>query len=487
MPRSSLQSIPSSCRRPSTGWKRSRFLLGLAGAAALLVVGTPTAAETPTLQPPQRLASELARTAATLASGPAVATRDLTAAWALQSEACRLDPTSESLARRRLEIALLLGDETAIDTSLRAVNALDPADDVVQLARLMRAIDDRYQTAGERIEALTWLIGSDRQGLGDAVRSRVALDLALLHRRTGALDAFAATLSTAVSLDASNRDAASIAAGFFRTHVDDPVAEAELLVNLLLSDPTDPSAIVTFAKLLIDRGATVGAARFFELAVAMLTEREMYTDVTLNGDRLLAHLANGDVREFDSIMARQQKLVDFLEAHRRRSADPDRDWSVAEIDAIRGTIHPVLRGLQALRFALDGDSVAQAEAVAAALNEYESMWNGTSANSVTNDVRGARLRLEAALIAMMFGSDDDVARVDDWIKASDAIFPLTASAFARFEGWTAVREGRFEDAIASLTEIAVTDGSAGLALGHAADWRQIRWRVGRFGWPRSAA
>ena len=442
-----------------------RVVVVLTLAASVLGAWRPAAAETGDSR--TRLASELARTAAILASGEDAGTLDLETAWRLQSEACRLDPTSLTLARRQLELAMLIGDERAIDESLRAVNQLDPADDVVQLTRLMRAVDDRYQTAPERIDALRWLVDSKDASLGTSVRSRLAFELALLQRRAGNLDGFADALTTAVALDSSNRDAASLAAGFFRTHIDDPVAEAELLVSLILSDPTDPAAIVTFAKLLIDRGAFIGATRFLDLAAAILTERAEYMDPTLIGDRLIAHLAQGDGAMVDAILAREQKLMDLLEATRRRREDPDRDWSPLDIESIRGTLHPVLTGMRAVRYALADDAERQAAAVTATLSEYESMWNGMSSFRLMSDVHGARLRIEAALIAVVLGTADDAQRSAAWLEASDAVAPLSTYARARFDGWYAVHDGRYDDAIALLTDVAPNDGASGLGLGRA--------------------
>src|SRR5690606_7690973 len=107
---------------------------------------------------------------------------------------------------------------------------------------------ERYLSPeGERIDA--------------SVRSRLALDGALLAREIGDAAAFESFLSRAVALDITNKDAASVALRLFEERGGRPRDLLQLQVNLLYADPLDPHVYRSMARALAREGAYAQALR----------------------------------------------------------------------------------------------------------------------------------------------------------------------------------------------------------------------------------
>ena len=160
------------------------------------------------------------------------------------------------LLRYLVEAYRSAGDDEGVISATRRLAAADPGDEVAQL-RLISWIISRRQTAEQRIAAYSeWLDGSRAELLRDkpAIRSRLALDAALLHRELGDQPGFIQRLTQATSLDSSNKEAASLAAAAFSQSREDPIAELELAINVLLADPVDPNVHIKIAELLAALG-----------------------------------------------------------------------------------------------------------------------------------------------------------------------------------------------------------------------------------------
>ena len=90
-----------------------------------------------------------------------------------------------------LDMAVVAERDALRDQALEQVGRLDSSDDVIRLRRLNVAVD-RHHTAEERIAAYEKILAEkNRDRLGPAVASRLALDLAFLNRRVGNTEAFA--------------------------------------------------------------------------------------------------------------------------------------------------------------------------------------------------------------------------------------------------------------------------------------------------------
>jgi tetratricopeptide (TPR) repeat protein len=183
-----------------------------------------------------------------------------------------LDEDEPILLRYLIEARRSSGDEEGVIDATRLLLRLDPGDQVSQLRLLSWAIAKR-QTAEDRLAAFAfWLDGPGAQELQrvPAVRSRLALEAALLHRELGDDAGFVRRLSQAATLDSTNKEAAALAAAVFSQRSDDPVGRLELLVNLLLSDPLDPNLHLAMSEELAAGGVYDQSRRFHDLGLRLL-------------------------------------------------------------------------------------------------------------------------------------------------------------------------------------------------------------------------
>lgn len=189
---------------------------------------------------------------------------DLLTLDALLEIAQGIEPENLELIHRRIDIAYRLGDNERLEARTREVLRVDPRDTVATL-RLITLQIGRLQTVAERLGAYERFIASDR--LDQSVRSRLALDAALLAQEQGDDASFSRLLTRAVQLDSTNKEAAALAATYFAQRVaDDPAGRLELSINLLLADPLDPNVHLTLARQLARFGAFLQAMRFHALA-----------------------------------------------------------------------------------------------------------------------------------------------------------------------------------------------------------------------------
>lgn len=177
------------------------------------------------------------------------------------SLATDLAPTDAELLRRRIEAAYNASDPAKVLELTGKLVALDPADTVAQL-RLITAGINRKQTAGERLALFDAFTGPKATALDASVRSRLALDAALLCRETGDHKAFRKFLTLAATLDVTNKEAAMLALQTFQAeNPGDVKGRFELLLNLLMADPFDGMVHLTIAKELAAHGVFEHAER----------------------------------------------------------------------------------------------------------------------------------------------------------------------------------------------------------------------------------
>lgn len=177
-------------------------------------------------------------------------------------------PNDADLLRRRIEANWNAGrSDMAIELTKRLI-ALDPTDTVAQL-RYISAIIGKRQTATERLALYERYHKSAK--IDPAVRSRLALDAALLAREGADSSKFKVWLKQATTLDSTNKEAAILALSLFsEEHPDDPVGRVELLSNLLMADPLDPHVFMTLARQLAAHGVFDHANRLHSSARDLL-------------------------------------------------------------------------------------------------------------------------------------------------------------------------------------------------------------------------
>lgn len=215
------------------------------------------------LTEPQRLALAIERLALIdLRMRPSPGPEDYLVLDTMLGLAQRLNPTDARLVRRRAEAAYRMNDREALLARTRDIVRLDPFDTTAQL-RLITLQVDRLQTAQGRLAAYDRFLGRAGAGIDPSVRSRLALDAALLAREMGDDAGFAQRLSVSTRLDSSNKEAAALASLYVATRMPgDRLANLEMASNLLLADPVDPNLHFALASELAKNGAYAQAERF---------------------------------------------------------------------------------------------------------------------------------------------------------------------------------------------------------------------------------
>jgi tetratricopeptide (TPR) repeat protein len=224
----------------------------------------------PDREPRQAIAREVARLALLdLRANLSPSVTDFKAALAILGLAHDLDPNNTEIIRRQIEAAHNAGDQDAVLEHTRALLHIDPTDSVAVLRLISSTISRRAQSAEARLAEYEAYLSGDKKSLIDpAVRSRLALDAALLHRERGDDRAFKDKLVQAMQLDSTHKEAAVLAATFFAERVgDDPAGRIDLLVNVLKADPLDPNVHLSIARELVVGGAYVAARRFHSNAL----------------------------------------------------------------------------------------------------------------------------------------------------------------------------------------------------------------------------
>jgi tetratricopeptide (TPR) repeat protein len=190
---------------------------------------------------------------------------DYQLAATLLSVASDLDPTNVVLARSVVEAAWSGGD---LDLMIRATRRIikDDPRDTVALLRLVSSVINKQQTVEGRLRLYDRFLGDDGASLDVSVRSRLALDAALLERERGNVEGFVERLYLATKLDVSNKAAASLAAQYYSSVTNDPVVILDYQFKLLLADPLDANVHLTIARVLAREGAYESAQRFLNNA-----------------------------------------------------------------------------------------------------------------------------------------------------------------------------------------------------------------------------
>lgn len=186
----------------------------------------------------------------------------------LLSVASDLDPTNVDLARSVVEAAWSAGEHEMMISATRRVIALDPRDTVAQL-RLVSAVINKQQTVEGRLRLYNRFLGEEGKSFDPSVRSRLALDAALLEREAGNTQGFIERLRLATKLDVSHKAAASLAAQFYGQSTEDTAMLLDYQFKLLFADPLDPNVHMTITRILASEGAYAPAKRFLTNAITL--------------------------------------------------------------------------------------------------------------------------------------------------------------------------------------------------------------------------
>lgn len=269
---------------------------------------------------------------------------------------CELRPDDADLYRRRAEAAWSAGAHDLVIEHTRRVVELDPGDTVAQL-RLITSRIGRLQTVGERLATYENLLGPRGRTLDPSIRSRLAVDAALLRRERGDDPGFVAALKQAVELDGTNKEAALLALTYFNSRVDDVSGRVELMANILYADPLDPRTHRMLRDELVEHGAYIGARRFHRMEL-------------LIADRVDNPEPEGHTLEsfvFDWIESGPQKVTDALTLQlesRRSQVRTASDRDPGEVDPTES-----LQRAQDIRLDLEYEQMRALASFAAGDNE----------------------------------------------------------------------------------------------------------------------
>lgn len=178
-------------------------------------------------------------------------------------------PSDADLVRRQVESEWNAEDQDAAVEATQRLLKLDPRDTVAQLRLVSHRINS-IQTTEERLNAYERFLSDAGKGLDRSIRSRLALDCALLYRERGDEEKFVSRLKLATGLDGTNKEAALLAFTYFSESVQDTQGKAELLLNMLYADPLDSSVYLQLAEQLASGGAFTGASRMYKMGEKVL-------------------------------------------------------------------------------------------------------------------------------------------------------------------------------------------------------------------------
>lgn len=258
--------------------------------------------------------------------------RDYEIAAEMLRVAHELAPEDQDFLRLLIEAQTGAGDEDAVDQYSRKLLRLDPSDTVNQLRVASRAIA-RNQNADVRLSAYERFLTETGSTLDPSVRSRLALDAALLSREQGDLAGFERRLMQSLELDSSNKDAATLALTFFADSIDDPSGRLDMLLNVLLADPFDDQVHLAIASELARNGAYKGAQRFFANTFVLAQRRGVnvpaevrdestVVDWIMRGAEAFVAGLNEEVATARGQVARQRERLELAVERPERMPDP---------------------------------------------------------------------------------------------------------------------------------------------------------------------
>ena len=252
----------------------------------------------------------------------------------LLREFSELLPGDIELLRRRVAAAWAEGDREAAIAATRELLRQDPADTVAQL----RLIADQLQQQGtveSRLAAAERYLGPRGDGLDAAVRSRIAVDAALLAREVGDPDAFGRFLAQAIALDRTNKDAASLALNFYRERLpDDRLGHVQLMLNLLAADPVDPQVYVMLSRSLASIGAYDAARLYMSLGDILIARASGEPSPQLDIERLVL---NWHAEGPEAVVSELSRRLAVYRAHAEQMV---REFEAAETPLPPGFIMP---------------------------------------------------------------------------------------------------------------------------------------------------
>lgn len=393
-------------------------------------------------------------------------------------EAASIRPNDVELQRLLQEAWYAAGDQAKVIETTRNIIRLDPSDTVAQL-RLISDRIRRYQSVEERQAAYHRLIVEGAASLDASVRSRLALDDALLARELGDNTRFIERLTLATQLDPTNKAAALLAATYTLERLDDPLARVEMLANVVLADPFDAATHTGLANELIVNGAFENARRFFQHAVALsrMAGRQPANELLLRV--LLSTWAVDGSRELLDILEETERLERFQIRKQREAAefageDPNQVPAYQPIpinESLRLAASLSINDRIVAQQALDRLKLMSSSAIAA-LQEMRTATpeerGGMTLDQIDATIREWRVSVLWNRLWSGFELDSAETTINELEAEVNAGF-VREEAIQRYRGLLAAQRGDRETAESLLTPLSSTDPRARAGLGIAAE------------------
>lgn len=465
--------------------------------AALMMAGA-VRADGPAEEPIESIAARAVSRAALLdlkISGTPSA-REYAIAAGLLERAHTMAPRDAVILRHLIEASENAGEPERVAEFTRDLVALDPGDTVAQL-RLISAKIRQTQNADDRLAAYDRWLGPAAAGVDPSVRSRLALDAALLAREKGDVSGFAKRLGTALELDATNKDAATLALTFYSQKVGEPAGQFEMMIAVLQADPLDAGLHLTMARHLASHGAYAGAKRFYATYMQLVSKvnpkgisEEVLADSDIcrwlvDGGRPLVEEYNRSVFEARQAVQRQRETaaeaklpLDNLPTPESIRLKMSTEWvrlsasvALGDDQLIDGAYAEFIESARQEMALVGGDGSTGAQAQPADADKPR-----------TPEDEAAKARAEAEKTAKMRGVLEEAALggllanrgVEDLQRAMKTLRENTGGdpeKLANLEGWNLFRHGDLEGGERLLKPLADHNTVAAIGLAMIAEAR----------------
>lgn len=390
--------------------------------------------------------------------------------------AAETDPTDQDILRLQIEAWTAAGDADWVEKLQRKLAAADPRDTVNLLAVVSSRIS-KLQNVDERLAAYEKLLGPDGDRLDPSLRSRLAMDAALLSRERGDEAEFVRLLARSSALDSTNKDAATLALAYFAERVPDAVGRLELLINVLKADPFDPDVHAAIAQELGSAGAISGASRFYVTLFALrkargqeLTPQEqaeaMVSSWNVNGAMQIVTSMNADVENRREQLRARKTRLDAAGQLLEQVADPSDARLPIPTERLRVVASAATGDPELIGYAVT-EAAESFRRATEAMSDPAKRPEGVTDEQATEMARS--FRTEMVWLALWAGrGHENAAETIAALREDPAADPLV---IRRLEAWQRMRAGDYDAAASALAELGKEDPLATMGLGVLAEIR----------------
>lgn len=380
-------------------------------------------------------------------------------------------PGDTDLLRRQLEAAFQAGEGATALELTRQVVAADPRDTVAQLRLISGTIGRDHQNADDRLRAYERFVEDGR--FDPSVRSRLALDAAMLLDERGDTDGYLRMLTRSLQLDPTHKEASFAAAMYVSQRLTNPRDRLDSMLVHLRADPVDPNTHLALARELAVHGAIRPARRFHDNAQRIL-QRAGSEGTSGSIERLVLQWEVDGPASVVSALSRELAIARAeaaREIERRRTAGLPVD-DLRPPDSIR--LGPEATRLMILAADAAGDEAAKRDAATGFVADMADQLRRLSDPLLRGNIPEAEA-LRVALLAVVqvqmtrLLAGVDVERAAEELAASDTLRERAPMDTAILEGWLALRTDRARDAIAVFEPLADVDPIALFGLARARD------------------